>query len=468
MESMLKNMTLRGLPAGLRSPNRKKGDASAHDSGSGSPQKLAPATASNHFLAPVTGHHDRTGSSNPGSGFTSNLHRRGSIASFASAVRKSPSMASIMAMVEEPTRNSLPTKCIENNQLRVPMNVDHGRLCPELVAWAKSPRLNDLKSSARLMPNYNYASSAVQLVADDDERMVARSGDDVFVFLQVADFLAKGVPQNVELFYVVTTPSATFASKPWPALEKPTRTNEPFLLPYADQINIGVFARLPVTPGKKKSGLMGSLKKKVPQDHLQGAEISLGEVHLDLQSVDFGKEAATLTIAFDPRLRALLHWTVDADAELTVRLGVWTGAGPRIRSQREAFHSGYLTIQTNPRCPTWRRYWAVIDTERGVLQLFDFEYKTTKLHRVLSLGTVTAVRPADPEEYPIPHTFVMVCPGAFAIQSSSDLYASNDTLVSVEAAKWVCRADTDADMDRWMQSLAATSRMVRAQAKSHK
>jgi hypothetical protein len=136
-----------------------------------------------HGISNVKLHHQSGGSQDylapPNLGYhaggeRSRLGRRSSIASFASVMRKSGSVASILALAEEPTRAAQATKLIENNTLRVPSNVDHQRFPPELISWAKSPHFGELKSSAQLISLQQ--SHGVRMLVDNDERMIAIEG----------------------------------------------------------------------------------------------------------------------------------------------------------------------------------------------------------------------------------------------------------------------------------------------------
>lgn len=423
------------------------------------------------------------------------MRRRPSMASFTSVMRSSPSVASIRALVEEPTRTSQPTKTIEHNTLRIPASVDHHALPLPLLAWAKSTRSNELASSARVLVTSSPGGACgtgvchARLVMDDDEKMVGRSGDECFVFLQMMEFLSQTIPHTCDLFFVLHTNDVSYVSKPWRATDNPQRNNEAFLVPFAEQCRLSLFARFPITPGKKKGGgsLLGNLRRKTSVEHLQGSEIQIGDVCLDLNAVDFGKETLTLRLNPDHRLATVLNWSFETTPELTIRLGVWTGANVRARSHEQAFFQSYLTLQSNPKSPAWKRYWAVIDPEDGMLKLYDFEYKESKLHHVLSLATIGRVQLADPEEYPIPMTFQLMCRGtgtegkgakdhphppplgqlkggANPGKGPDGWRASTDTLTSVEPSNWVCRADSDGDLSLWMQSLTATVELAHRQA----
>ncbi|ORZ40786.1 hypothetical protein BCR44DRAFT_1423780 [Catenaria anguillulae PL171] len=358
------------------------------------------------------------------------------------------------------------------------MNIEQLDLCPEMVAWAKSPRNCELSSSARVILGFEgRPMSAGVMVADEGEKMAARPGDEVYTYLQLTDLHMAGLPYGLELNYSVSWSApgseqlVTLQSKSWAASDSPSRTIEPFIL------------HPTLNPFVKKSGTLGfmsSLKKKNPRDLLQGLDIKIGTFELHLLAVDYGKEQLTIPLQVDDHLTDVLRMVnpqvppaAVGNSDVGVRLGVWTGAVPRIRSVREAVHEGYLTLQSNPRCPTWRRYWAQVVPEEGCVKLYDFEYKTDKLHHTIALDHVTAVRPADPEEYPIPNAFVMLCAnGSKATgsmprtahilgESQVDLRLSSETLISVEPSMWVCRSDSDEQMDRWMQALAATARMTR-------
>ncbi|KAI9219553.1 hypothetical protein BC828DRAFT_398792 [Blastocladiella britannica] len=95
--------------------------------------------------------------------------------------------------------------------------------------------------------------------------------------------------------------------------------------------------------------------------------------------------------------------------QMTVTFGVYSGALSRAAHAAETSHEGYLSAQVaswSGKAPVWRRYWAALDGPKGMLALYDFEYKTAKrpAHDI-PVRCITRVRLADADRMPLPFSF---------------------------------------------------------------
>jgi hypothetical protein len=83
--------------------------------------------------------------------------------------------------------------------------------------------------------------------------------------------------------------------------------------------------RYPSVQGKSR-GLIGALRKRSPAEHLQGTEVHIGDTLLELAAADFGKESVSVRLTTNERLESTLKWNIDVDPDVSLRLGIWTGA----------------------------------------------------------------------------------------------------------------------------------------------
>ncbi|KNE58799.1 hypothetical protein AMAG_04348 [Allomyces macrogynus ATCC 38327] len=400
--------------------------------------------------------------------------RKGSMTSFASALRPSGSSASLKSLIEDPDvcRPNLPTRNVDS--LRMPTHLNPQGLCPHLMQWARSPTLAGLQSSARLIKGYASERGGAELVHDEGDRALARRGDETFVFLQLTQLQNKSVPPMCEVFYTIhfnDSDQPSYVSKPWKISDVTSASaNEAFLIPFERTIRVVLHVRFPILP-KKKTSLMGSLKKKSSMEQLQGADIKLGETTITLAPIDFGKESIDLPLRIPDKLTAMLPWEITAPPSITLRLGVWTGAHVRALGEQSAAYAGNLTVQVQARRDTprlWRRYWAELDPANAQVVLWDFEYKTARpaKHRV-PLAHIVRVVNADPEQFPMPNVFQVA--GANATLDGLVRYCSEDgmrdsaeTVVPVENLDmFTFRADTPASAREWVQAFQATAALVR-------
>ncbi|KNE71708.1 hypothetical protein AMAG_16260 [Allomyces macrogynus ATCC 38327] len=400
--------------------------------------------------------------------------RKGSMTSFASALRPSGSSASLKSLIEDPDvcRPNLPTRNVDS--LRMPTHLNPQGLCPYLMQWARSPAHSGLHSSARFLKGGFGQKGDVELVHDEGDRAVARRGDETFVFLQLTQLQNKSVPPMCEVFYTIhfnDSDQPSYVSKPWKISDVTSASaNEAFLIPFERTIRVVLHVRFPILP-KKKTSLMGSLKKKSSMEQLQGADIKLGETTLTLAPVDFGKESIDLPLRIPDKLTAMLPWEITVPPTVTLRLGVWTGAHVRALGEQSAAYAGNLTVQVQARRDTvrlWRRYWAELDPANAQIVLWDFEYKTARpaKHRV-PLAHVAQVVSADPEQFPIPHVFQVTGPnakldGLVRCGNDDGMRDSAETVVPVENMDvFTFRADSAASACEWMHAFQATAALVR-------
>ncbi|KAJ1511971.1 hypothetical protein HMI54_000381 [Coelomomyces lativittatus] len=374
-----------------------------------------------------------------------------SIANIAAAFRASISTFSIQSLAEHPTKTCHPTKLVDG--FKVPSFLETDTIPEDVLEWAKSsgPAFN---TSGRLI----QTSECVQLLHDDQEITFVKEIENCYLYFQVLDASFTSIQQTCDVFYVIYTDKHSYASTSWHTIGKPLK-NDAFLIPYSSQLRIAMFLRFPSSDNRRK--LFPGFKRKNDPGPLGGTEVALADITMELSPMDFGKESKKIQMHLSPKLTQFLNKQIDLrQVDLTVNLGIWTGASMRIQNEKNASYENYLTIAMNPNQPTMKRYWAKIEVSTLTLDLFDFEVKENKILRTLSLAWVTDINTTK-ETTSLEHCFYLHW------VDSNDLGASQETLVS-NSMEWKCNADDPIALNHWVTSLSFSVNLAKKVASRKK
>ncbi|KAJ1515675.1 hypothetical protein HMI55_003445 [Coelomomyces lativittatus] len=279
-----------------------------------------------------------------------------------------------------------------------------------------------------------------------------------FLSFTVLDASFTSIQQTCDVFYVIYTDKHSYASTSWHTIGKPLK-NDAFLIPYSSQLRIAMFLRFPSSDNRRK--LFPGFKRKNDPGPLGGTEVALADITMELSPMDFGKESKKIQMHLSPKLTQFLNKQIDLrQVDLTVNLGIWTGASMRIQNEKNASYENYLTIAMNPNQPTMKRYWAKIEVSTLTLDLFDFEVKENKILRTLSLAWVTDINTTK-ETTSLEHCFYLHW------VDSNDLGASQETLVS-NSMEWKCNADDPIALNHWVTSLSFSVNLAKKVASRKK
>ncbi|KAL7750904.1 hypothetical protein RI367_003483 [Sorochytrium milnesiophthora] len=362
-----------------------------------------------------------------------------------------------------------------DHNLVSPVTINRRELHDEFFEWATSNV--EFCTTARLVP-IQSSPGQIKLLADDCD-IDASNSQSSFVLVQINDCKIGDLPAEAELLYSISSGDVHIDTKTFVVSEQRARTSDPYVIPFHSNLRIDVVIRFPskdTSKGNKSpaKNLFGSLKRRLGRDMLDGMEICIASLSFELCPADFGCERFTSKLRIEPFAMAITgRKAEELRADMAVSLGVWTGSTVAREANKRLTHEDFLTIQTNPRSPVWKRFWARTDLEDGTIRLYDFEYREDKaqLLSVSLSSTSTAVLPDAELCYPV-HTFQIThCPltlgGGFNPRASTaslpsqlpleQLFTSQETLIDQNArpvSSWICRADSAQQMQKWMEVLS--------------